>query len=125
MQASEITDLHAMATRLHEIQTAQREKCMRVWHACALQEGQPVNKSFEAWRPSAVRLSTEVDFLIDNFKAGTAFELAGVACVSCGIGFDWQRGYQVLYMAKGDNGGLQERALPFAMAAAVVLGAPV
>lgn len=61
-----------------------------------------------------------VDFLRDNFPQGAQFKLCGAECMSAGLD-----GPDVVKYVTATPQGLQERRLPFAMAAAVVLGHPI
>jgi hypothetical protein len=113
------TDLHAFAAGVAAHNQAYRVTGMREWYDQLVRLREKPGKSFEDWAVVKLEGLRRLDFLLDNFPQGASFKLCGCECMSAGV-----EDGQVEYVTAGPH-GLQELRLPFAMAAAVVLGAPI
>lgn len=122
VEPAPVTDLHAFAARIQAQRMAARLEDFRSSYARASARAKSVGLDimpFEAWVARGRKWSSRRDFLVDNFPQGASFKLCGATCMSAGADGD-----DVKYVTAGPQ-GLQELRLPFAMAAAVVLGHPV
>lgn len=111
------------ASRLNVTRTARRlENWSRYYDNGASRWGRKIDPAAKAlWLKNAPTAFARVWFLEDNFPAGRMFEFLGVDCQSLGVRKEFGES-DVLYLAKGEKGGLVERRLPFDCAFNLICG---
>ena len=126
VEPAPVTDLHAFAAGVAAHNHERRVAALRDVYTSRTPRRLGPSLPLEEWLPRKLHEWRRTDFLLDNFPQGFSFKLCGCECMSAGVEYAHavEGGSVVKYVTAGPH-GLQTLRLPFAMAAAVVLGAPL